>query len=110
MATSDSRRLSTLPRRISKAVKRIEPTAEVLLYGSRARGDAGPESDWDILVLLDGEVGRSRESAVVRRLYDLSVETDAVLVAIVHSKQEWDSALYKAMPFRQNVSREGIRL
>jgi predicted nucleotidyltransferase len=42
--------------RIREAIHDVEPSARVILYGSRARGDAQPESDWDILVLLDGPV------------------------------------------------------
>ncbi|MFC2086961.1 nucleotidyltransferase domain-containing protein, partial [Bacteroidota bacterium] len=29
------------------------PNSEIILYGSRARGDAKPNSDWDILILLN---------------------------------------------------------
>ena len=32
----------------------IEPGAEVILYGSYVRGEAGPDSDYDIFVLVDG--------------------------------------------------------
>ena len=31
----------------------LPPGSELYLYGSRARGDARPDSDWDLLVLLD---------------------------------------------------------
>ena len=31
------------------------PGSTILLFGSRARGDERPDSDWDILVLLDKE-------------------------------------------------------
>lgn len=40
--------LSTLLERIEAAYR---PT-DVLLFGSRARGDFGRDSDWDVLVLL----------------------------------------------------------
>ena len=33
----------------------LPPKSSFLLFGSRARGDARPDSDWDILVLLDKE-------------------------------------------------------
>ena len=35
------------------AQKTMIPGSKVWLYGSRARGDYGPDSDWDLLVLLD---------------------------------------------------------
>ena len=33
--------------------KLLPPGSHAYLYGSRARGDAGEDSDWDILILLD---------------------------------------------------------
>ncbi len=37
--------------RIKQNVLEVDPQAEVWLYGSRARGTANEESDWDVLVL-----------------------------------------------------------
>lgn len=36
---------------IKQNVREVDPTAEVWLYGSRARGEAREDSDWDVLVL-----------------------------------------------------------
>lgn len=38
---------------IDEVIARYEPRA-VILYGSRARGDHGPTSDWDVLVVVPG--------------------------------------------------------
>jgi uncharacterized protein (UPF0332 family)/predicted nucleotidyltransferase len=96
--------------RIRDTVRAVEPGAEIILYGSRARGDAGPESDWDLLVLLDGPVDRRREGAVRDRLFDLGLETATVLSVMVHSQDEWSSPRRRAMPFYANVMYDGIVL
>jgi predicted nucleotidyltransferase len=96
--------------RIRGAVREVEPDAQITLYGSRARGAAAPESDWDLLVLLDGPVDPGRAAAVRYRLYELEWETGAVLTSAVLSKQEWDSSLWQAMPFHASVDQDGIRL
>ena len=46
----------TLIERVKKKVVEIEPDANIILYGSRSRTDSTSESDWDFLILLDGNV------------------------------------------------------
>ncbi len=96
--------------RIREAIHDVEPTARVILYGSRARGDAQPDSDWDILVLLDGPIGSNSTSAIRHRLFHLELEADIIVSAIVLSHEAWDSPLSRAMPFHANVVREGVEL
>jgi uncharacterized protein len=113
--TFDSLRMShlseaTLLARCRDAVQEIAPNASVILYGSRARGFAAPESDYDLLVLVEGPLNQQLEDRIGDRLYPLEVESDAVLSLIVYEKQTWDTPLYKAMPLHRNVDREGILL
>lgn len=97
--------------RIRDTIREVEPDARIILYGSRARGDADPESDWDLLVLLDGPVDRRREEVVHRQLLALMLETNTALSAVVHDRDEWNtSPHYRAMPFHANVMRDGILL
>ena len=96
--------------RCRDAVRELLPGAEVILYGSRARGDAGPESDYDLLVLVDGPVDWRLEDQKRQCLYDLELETGAVVTISAYNRSDWRSPLYRAMPFTQNVEREGIVL
>jgi len=99
-----------LLKRVKQTILGIEPDAEVIIYGSRTHREAGPESDWDFLVLLDGSVDQERIDAIRHRLYDIEWECGEVISCIVRSRKEWDSPLYKAMPFHENVEREGVVL
>lgn len=93
---------------IRRAVRTVEPGAEIILYGSRARGEAEADSDWDLLVLVDGPVTTDRKRAVRHRLYEVEWDSNEVLTAVILSRQNWNSPLYRAMPFRRNVARDGV--
>src|SRR5437764_2410140 len=53
MATEPTDRPSTkVPSPLLEAVVRRYDPVQVILFGSRARGDAGPDSDWDLLIVV----------------------------------------------------------
>ena len=97
---------------VKTAVLEIEPTAEVILFGSRARGDARPDSDWDFLVLLEGSVDHARRLRVYERLYQLegSLGYRESLAAVVRSQLVWESDWYHSQLLYQNVKQEGVPL
>jgi len=96
--------------KIRQAVRELEPDAEIILYGSRSRGDAISESDWDFLILVDGPMSDERTDRIRHRLYEIEWESGEVISTIVRNREEWNSDLYQAMPFHQRVQQEGIRL
>lgn len=96
--------------RVKKIIRQVEPEADIILYGSRARGDARHDSDWDFLILLDGEVDSDRTLKVRYQLYELEWECGEVLCSIVRSRQDWETPLYQGMGFYKAVRREGILL
>ena len=92
-------------------IKRIDldkdPLAKVYLYGSRARGTMKPDSDWDLLILLDKDkITTDIERNVTSPLYDLEFEIGEVISPMVYSEKEWNSK-HSITPFYSNVMREG---
>lgn len=80
----------------------------LILYGSRARGDAEPDSDFDVLVVLKGPVIQGKEIArtsELRSSLSLKYET---LVSCVYMPVERYGA--EQSPLLINVRREGIRI
>ena len=92
------------------AIRQAAPGASVILYGSRARGDAQDESDYDLLVLVDRDVDMELERAVVDRLVPLEGRAGKAISVLVYNRAQWDSPLYRAMPLHKNVTREGVAL
>jgi predicted nucleotidyltransferase len=64
---------------VQRIVERFHPVC-IILFGSRARGEAGPWSDVDLLVVLP-EVAHKRRAMVeiLRALSDLPVATDVIV-------------------------------
>jgi hypothetical protein len=99
-----------LLKRCKKAVRQVVADADVILYGSRARGDADEYSDYDILILVNGDAELPLEQKIRSNIYPLELDSGAVLTLFVYSRQQWDTPLYRAMPFHENVDREGVLL
>ena len=94
---------------ISQAIRQAEPQAEIILFGSRARGDARPDSDWDMLVLLDGKVTPERERKLYSLLSKVELATEEVLSIIIYEKNYWREVL-PGTALYDDVEREGLPL
>ena len=100
----------TMREKIKANVLDIEPKAEVWLYGSRSRGEAREDSDWDILVLSpEQSLSVKDEGKFIDHMTDLMIETGQVVHLFAYGKADWHGR-HSITPFYQNVSREAIRL
>ena len=95
---------------IKSKIQKKNPDAEVILFGSHARGEAHSKSDWDILILLSNlKVDRNTEMEYRDELFDVELQTDEVISAFIYSKEIWENR-HKITPLYKNIQQEGIRL
>ncbi|MCC6459635.1 MAG: nucleotidyltransferase domain-containing protein [Saprospiraceae bacterium] len=98
---------TTILAKVKEYVKGIDPKAEIILFGSRARGDAREDSDWDILILTPAAVNLQTEQAFRHKLFELELEYGQAISTFVYSKADWNG-IQRFTPLYLNVTAEGI--
>ena len=97
--------------KIRKAVQSVVPSAEVYLFGSRARGDHQIDSDWDVLILLpDGEDYPIRR-LILNELLEIELAEKQIFNVIFKNSTKWlnDDFTHKT-PFYKSIIKEIIKI
>jgi len=81
----------------------------VVLFGSRARGDADPDSDMDVLVVVD-DLTRELEDYISECAWQAGFEHGVVLVTVVFSRNEWEDGPERYSLLAEAIRSEGIYL
>ena len=80
----------------------------LLLYGSRARGNAREDSDWDLLILLDKPRLEADDYGVAYPFRELGWNVGEEINPSVYTKNQWEA--WKYLPYHKNVERDKIVL
>lgn len=95
---------------IKAIVAAVEPTAEVIVYGSYARGEQRRDSDIDVLILVDKpELTLEEEKRIKYPLYDLEFDTGQIISPLVLTKEDWEQR-HAVTPLYENIQEEGVAL
>ena len=95
---------------IQRTAKTVAPKDAVMyLFGSRARGDERPDSDWDILIVLPKEQLRQSDyDQVSYPFVELGWLLGEKINPIVYTNQEWEAC--SITPFYDNVQRDAVSI
>ena len=94
---------------VKKEVGKIALENEVILFGSRARGEHHQDSDWDILILTTYKSNLKDEQQYRHKLLELEIEYGEAFSTFVYSKMDWNHK-YQITPFYQQIKKDGIKL
>ena len=94
---------------IRNTIRSVEPDAQIILHGSRARGDARDDSDWAVVVLLNKPpMSHDERYELAYTLWDKGQDIGEEINTLVYTQEQWNNA--PPSLFRYNVREEGIQL
>jgi len=83
------------------------PDAEIIAFGSRARGDASIDSDFDVCVVLN------HSDAAVKDLisdiaWEIGFENDCIITTVIMDNYQFKEGPMSASSLVKNIIKEGV--
>jgi len=88
--------------------RQLLPNEKVILFGSQARGDARPDSDWDLLVLLNKGKKEELDEKNTYQFVLMGWDYGVYLSIKTYTVEEWEKG--RMFPFYHNVQKDGIEI
>jgi len=106
MDTVERSILDTFKRLLEKRLK----VHKLVLFGSRARGDADPLSDMDILVVLRESPSERDHDYISDSAWEAGFAYGIVIMPVVYSRNEWENSPERYSLLAKAVETEGVPL
>ncbi|MBI5727478.1 MAG: nucleotidyltransferase domain-containing protein [Ignavibacteriales bacterium] len=81
--------------------------ADVILYGSHARGEAHKNSDVDVLLILNSAFDWHLRTDIYDECFEINLKHDVLIDVTILAKQD-ESTIHWHQPFVENALKEGI--
>jgi len=85
------------------------PLHRRVVYGSRARGDARPDSDDDVLLVLENDNSQSRKS-IHHLATEFGLEYDLSIFPVVMTRAQFEKEHVRYNLFMMNADRDGVAI
>jgi predicted nucleotidyltransferase len=93
-----------LNRIVARLVDTYHPE-RIYLFGSRGRGDSGPDSDYDLMVVVSDDAPRQLRRAALA--YEALWELHTAVDVLVWTRDAFDSRLHLRASLPSTVQRDG---
>lgn len=97
-------------REATRILKERFPVRDVILFGSKARGDSNEESDIDLLLLTTHSLHWKERHAIVDALFDVEMKHGVVISIVVNTVYDWNEGICTVLPIHKEINREGVMI
>ncbi|MFO8060701.1 MAG: nucleotidyltransferase domain-containing protein [Bacillota bacterium] len=96
--------------RLKRDLSARYPLVDIVVFGSRVRGDSDFESDLDVLVVLSVPRSHRVRAEVSDVVFEINLDLGTNISALVVGSTEWFDGRLLRSPIKKNVDKEGISI
>lgn len=94
----------------SRILKGRFSVEEIILFGSKARGDSDEESDIDLLLLTREPLHWKERHSIIDSLYDVEMKHDVIISIIINTINDWREGICTILPIHDEIVNEGVTI
>ena len=79
---------------IAEVLRKNFPVEEIVLFGSKSRGDDEKHSDIDLLIVTDQTLHWKDEKTIVELMFDAGMEYDVIFSPLFLSSEDWHRGIF----------------
>ena len=83
---------------------------DVILFGSKVRGESSKDSDIDLLLLTTQPIHWKERHAIVEALFEVEMRYDVVINIVVNTVRDWHEGMCTVLPIHEEINREGVTI
>ena len=98
-----------ITKKLAKRLREKLGKVQVIIYGSRARGNGVTGSDLDVCIVVE-RLDKETRDKVFTIAWRSSLEERIVITPLIFGRKEWEDSPILESPIYKNIQREGIKV
>jgi predicted nucleotidyltransferase len=95
---------------LKKQVTDLTEVTDFYLFDSYVRGEAGNESDLDVLIITGEHLVREEKHLITDIAFEINLKYETSISTTVVFQDSWEESEYSVIPLHHEIEREGVQI